>query len=67
MSQSIKTLHLNTNSVAAKRTGVKLNVLGRFCNILNAERQRPLIKIFIEYQFRYCPLLWMFCGKQENN
>ena len=25
------------------------------------------MKAFIESQFGYCPLVWMFCGRQENN
>ena len=25
------------------------------------------MKPFIESQFGYCPLVWMFCGRQENN
>ena len=25
------------------------------------------MKVFIESQFEYCPLVWMFCGRQENN
>ena len=28
--------------------------------------QRRNIKAFIEFQFGYCPLLWMFCGRQTN-
>ena len=25
------------------------------------------MKAFIESQFGYCPLAWMFCGRQQNN
>ena len=25
------------------------------------------MKAYIESQFGYCPLVWMFCGRQENN
>ena len=25
------------------------------------------MKAFIESQFGYCPLVWMFCSRQKNN
>ena len=50
-----------------KKAGKKLTVLGRVCHILSLERRRSLMKAFIESQFGYCPLVWMFCGRQENN
>ena len=28
--------------------------------------QRRNMKAFIESQFGYCPLVWMFCGRQTN-
>ena len=31
------------------------------------ERRKSLMKAFIESQFGYCPLAWMFCGRQQNN
>ena len=46
-----------------KKAGQKLNALTRVCNILNQERRRTLMKAFIEFQFGYCPLLWMFAGE----
>ena len=50
-----------------KKAGKTLSVSGRVCHILNFERRRPLMKAFIESQFGYCPLVWMFYGRQENN
>ena len=32
---------------------------------LTAQR-RNIMKAFIESQFGYCPLVWMFCGRQTN-
>ena len=55
------------NLKQCKEAGKKLCVLGRVCHILNPERRRSLMKAFIESQFGYCPLVWMFCGGQENN
>ena len=55
------------NLKQCKKAGKKLSVLGRVCHILNLERRRSLMKAFIESQFGYCLLVWMFCGRQENN
>ena len=50
-----------------KKAGKKLCVLGRVCHILNLEHQKTLMKAFIESLLGDCPLVWMFCGSQENN
>ena len=50
-----------------KKTGKKLSASGIVCHILSLERRRLLMKAFIESQFGYCPLVWMFCDRQENN
>ena len=38
----------------------KLSALIRHSNILNFEKRRTLLKSFIESQFSYSPLVWMF-------
>ena len=50
-----------------KKACRKLSALTRICKFLSLERRRPLMKSFIESQFGYCPLVWMFCGKKSNN
>ena len=50
-----------------KKSGKKLSVLGRNCHILNLEPRRSLMKAFIESQFGYCPLVWIFFCRQGNN
>ena len=50
-----------------KEVGRKLCELGRVCKILNLECRRSLMKAFIESQFPYCPLVWMFCSRSSNN
>ena len=50
-----------------EKAGQKLSALARVCNILNQKRRRTLTKAFIESQFGYCPLIWMFCGRNLNN
>ena len=31
------------------------------------KREKKLINTFIESQFSYCPLIWMFCSRSLNN
>ena len=53
--------------IQCKKAGRKLCALGRVCKFLNLERRRSLIKAFIESQFAYCPLVWVFCSRSSNN
>ena len=50
-----------------KKAGNKLNALTRMANILNPFQKNTLFKSFINGQFNYCPLLWMFCSRSSNN
>ena len=50
-----------------KKAGKKLCALGRVCKFLSLERWRSLMKAFIESQFEYCPLVWMFCCRSSKN
>ena len=50
-----------------KKAGQKLSALSRICKFLNTDRKRLIMKSFIESQFSYCPLVWMFSGKFSNN
>ena len=34
---------------------------------MNINKKRNIIKAFIESQFGYCPLIWMFYGRGLNN
>ena len=44
----------------------KLTALLRMKNFLSLEKRRTLFKAFIESQFKYCPLIWMFHGRKIN-
>ena len=33
---------------------------------MSFQRRRPLLKSFVEAQFGYCPLVWMFHGREIN-
>ena len=49
-----------------EKAGNKLNVLTRVAKILNLFQKNTLFKSFIEGQFNYCPLLWMFYSHSPN-
>ena len=45
----------------------KLTALIRLVKFLSFEKKRNLLKAFIESQFKYCPLIWMFHSRNLNN
>ena len=45
----------------------KLHVLGRISGYMPFEKRMILMKAFIESQFNYCPLIWMFHSRTMNN
>ena len=49
-----------------KKAGRKIKALARVFTYLSLERRRTLMKAFIESQFAYCPLIWMFCQRSSN-
>ena len=51
--------------ICAKANG-KLSVLLRLSKFLCLDKRRTLFKSFIEAQFKYCPLIWMFCSRDSN-
>ena len=56
--------HINKICVKANQ---KLSVLSRMRNVLTFEQRRVVFKSFFESQFKYCPLIWMFCSRKANN
>ena len=63
----IGTWRLMNILIQCKEAERKLCALRRVCKFLNLERLRSLMKAFIEFEFAYCPLVWMFCGRSSNN
>ena len=49
-----------------KKASQKVSALSRVAKILPLHRKRELLKAFIESQFSYCPLIWMFCSRKMN-
>ena len=41
--------------------------LTRLAKLIPFNKRRIPFKAFIESQFKYCPLVWMFHGKQTND
>ena len=63
-----RNLHFNEYvSLLCKKAGKKLSVLARLSDFMSIKQRRVLMKSFIESQFGYCPLIWMFHGRGLNN
>ena len=45
----------------------KNNVLSRLANYMSFDKRSTVKKAFIESQFNYCPLIWMFHSRTLNN
>ena len=45
----------------------KLSVLSRLVSLFTFDRKRILSKAFFESNFKYFPLIWMFCRGRANN
>ena len=45
----------------------KIHVLSRITSCKSLNKRRLLMKTFIESQFNYCPLIWMFHSRCLNN
>ena len=50
-----------------KKAGRKLSVLERLSNYMSFEKRKILLKAFVESQFGYCSLTWMFHGRRANS
>ena len=63
-----KKLNFNTHlSTICKKASQKVTVLARIAKTLPFHKRRIILKTFIESQFSYCSLLWMFCSKRMND
>ena len=50
-----------------KKGSLKRNSLARIAPFMNVSKKRIIMKSFIESQFGYCPLIWMFHNRGLNN
>ena len=44
----------------------QLHILARVATYMNTDKLRILMKAFIESQFKYCPLVWMFHSRTRS-
>ena len=50
-----------------KKVSLKIHALARISRFVNKSKLRKIVKAFIESQFGYCPLIWMFHSRTLNN
>ena len=63
-----KKLNFNEHvSKLCKKGNQKLHALARVSKYLSKDKLRIIMKTFIESQFNYCPLVWMFHSRTMNN
>ena len=56
----------NHLSAICNKVSRNINALGRIANYMALEKRRTVMKTFIESQFNYCPLIWMFHSRTIN-
>ena len=62
-----KNLNFNEHlSQLCKKVSQKISALARVVKYISFDKKRILLKTFIESQFSYCPLIWMFCNRKMN-
>ena len=57
----------NYLSAICNKVSRKINALGWIANYMPLGKRLIVMKIFIESQFNYCPLIWMFHSRTINN
>ena len=50
-------------TILCKKVSGKVSALARMVKVLPFDKKRLLLKTFVESQFSYCPLIWMFCSR----
>ena len=50
-----------------KKASKKIHALYRVCKYITLNQRRIIMKAFIESQFGYCPLIWIFHGNRTLN
>ena len=45
----------------------KLSALSRLARYLSVKQKKLPYMLFIEAQFKYCPITWMLCSRSCNN
>ena len=50
-----------------KQANKKLHTLSRICKFMKQDKRRMIMKAFVDTQFSYCPLVWIFHGNRGIN
>ena len=50
-----------------QKASAKVTALSRLIRIVSMEKKKILMNSFIESQFSFCPLVWMFCFSRKLN
>ena len=56
----------HVNNLCKNASG-KLTALARMARIVPFDKKKILMNSFVRSQFSYCPLLWMFCSRGQND
>ena len=54
-------------SKLCKKASLKLRALSRVSSYLSTDKLKVILKAFIEFQFGYCLLIWMFHSRALNH
>jgi len=54
-------------TILCQKASRKLHALARISKYMSINKRRIIMKAFIESQFGYCPLIWMFHNRTLNN
>ena len=54
-------------SILCVKNQVKNFVLARVAPFMDSKQRRNIMKAFVESQFGYCSLIWMFHNRELNN
>ena len=58
---------MTMSRIFVKKASQNLHALARISNHMSQNKLRTLMKAFIESQFVYCPVIWMFHSRTLNN
>ena len=50
-----------------KKASKKIHALGRIAKYMTSDKLKLIMKAFIDSEFGYCPLIWMFHNRTLNN
>ena len=53
-------------SIRCRKAARQLNALARVSKFLDYSSRKIIYNSFIRSNFSYCPLVWMFCGKENS-